>query len=237
MGVDGRPGPPLRELEGEGRGARRRVRARLDDPQAVAPVRAGRRVLQHRRGPRPAVAGRRPGARATARAGSSRSTSATWRRSSSARLRATRRTIGGDVRARRAALLDVPRDHARGPDARWASAGVIVPMPVPLIRLVAGASEVVRLPFPVATDQLRQLRLDNIGPLDAHPGALRVRAAADGGRPRLPAQPKAATRRSGTVVQRARRRRALTRLRRIGARPSSGCSSVVVIALGARPAS
>ncbi|MFL5689104.1 MAG: complex I NDUFA9 subunit family protein [Chloroflexota bacterium] len=42
---------------------------------------------------------------------------------------------------------------------------LIVPMPVPLIRLVAGASELVRLPFPVATDQLRQLRLDNIGPL------------------------------------------------------------------------
>jgi NADH dehydrogenase len=46
---------------------------------------------------------------------------------------------------------------------------VIVPMPVPLIRLVAGAAELVRLPFPVATDQLRQLRLDNIGPLDLIP--------------------------------------------------------------------
>lgn len=44
---------------------------------------------------------------------------------------------------------------------------LIVPMPVPLIRLVAGVSEAVHLPFPVATDQLRQLRLDNIGPLDA----------------------------------------------------------------------
>jgi NADH dehydrogenase len=45
----------------------------------------------------------------------------------------------------------------------------IVPMPVPLIRLVAGASELVHLPFPVATDQLRQLRLDNIGALDVIP--------------------------------------------------------------------
>jgi uncharacterized protein YbjT (DUF2867 family) len=45
----------------------------------------------------------------------------------------------------------------------------ILPMPVPLIRLVAGASESVRLPFPVATDQLRQLRLDNIGALDVIP--------------------------------------------------------------------
>lgn len=42
---------------------------------------------------------------------------------------------------------------------------LLVPMPVSLIRLVAGAAELVRLPFPVATDQLRQLRLDNIGPL------------------------------------------------------------------------
>jgi uncharacterized protein YbjT (DUF2867 family) len=42
---------------------------------------------------------------------------------------------------------------------------LLVPMPVALIRLVAGAAEAVRLPFPVATDQLRQLRLDNIGPL------------------------------------------------------------------------
>jgi len=42
---------------------------------------------------------------------------------------------------------------------------VILPMPVPLIRLVAGSAERLRLPFPVATDQLRQLGLDNIGPL------------------------------------------------------------------------
>jgi NADH dehydrogenase len=45
----------------------------------------------------------------------------------------------------------------------------IVPMPVALIRLVAGTAELVHIPFPVATDQLRQLRLDNIGPLDVIP--------------------------------------------------------------------
>lgn len=45
----------------------------------------------------------------------------------------------------------------------------ILPMPLPLIRLVAGAAELVHLPFPVATDQLRQLRLDNVGPLDLIP--------------------------------------------------------------------
>jgi NADH dehydrogenase len=44
---------------------------------------------------------------------------------------------------------------------------VLVPMPVALIKLVAGVSEAIRLPFPVATDQLRQLRLDNIGPVDS----------------------------------------------------------------------
>ena len=35
--------------------------------------------------------------------------------------------------------------------------------------LVAGTAERVRIPFPVATDQLRQLKLDNIGPLDLIP--------------------------------------------------------------------
>jgi nucleoside-diphosphate-sugar epimerase len=43
----------------------------------------------------------------------------------------------------------------------------IVPMPVALIRLVAGTMEALHLQFfPVATDQLRQLALDNVGPID-----------------------------------------------------------------------
>ena len=46
---------------------------------------------------------------------------------------------------------------------------VILQMPVVLIRLVAGTAELVHIPFPVATDQLRQLRLDNVGPLDLIP--------------------------------------------------------------------
>ena len=45
----------------------------------------------------------------------------------------------------------------------------IVPIPLPLIRIVARTAELARLPFPVATDQLRQLRLDNVGPLDLIP--------------------------------------------------------------------
>lgn len=44
---------------------------------------------------------------------------------------------------------------------------LIVPLPVPLISLVAGTAEILRLRFfPVSTDQLRQLALDNVGPLD-----------------------------------------------------------------------
>lgn len=44
---------------------------------------------------------------------------------------------------------------------------LVVPMPVPLIRLAAGTMEALHLRFfPVATDQLRQLALDNVGALD-----------------------------------------------------------------------
>ena len=58
---------------------------------------------------------------------------------------------------------EITREVARALNKRR----MIIPMPVPLIRIVAGLSEAVRLPFPVATDQLRQLALDNIGALDA----------------------------------------------------------------------
>ncbi|MBA2488724.1 MAG: complex I NDUFA9 subunit family protein [Chloroflexi bacterium] len=44
---------------------------------------------------------------------------------------------------------------------------VIVPVPLTLIKLVARASEMVHLPFPVASDQLRQLSFDNITALDS----------------------------------------------------------------------
>ena len=58
---------------------------------------------------------------------------------------------------------EITREVARALNKRR----LIVPMPVPLIGLVAGVAEAIRLPFPVATDQLRQLALDNIGALDA----------------------------------------------------------------------
>jgi len=60
---------------------------------------------------------------------------------------------------------EITDEVLRAMDARR----VIVPVPVPLIRLVAATAEFVQVPFPVATDQLRQLRLDNIGSLDTIP--------------------------------------------------------------------
>jgi uncharacterized protein YbjT (DUF2867 family) len=44
---------------------------------------------------------------------------------------------------------------------------IIAPLPLPLVKLVAGTAERLRLPFPVATDQLRQLAYDNATDLDA----------------------------------------------------------------------
>lgn len=44
---------------------------------------------------------------------------------------------------------------------------VIIPVPLPLIKLVARGAEMVRLPFPVASDQLRQLAFDNATAPDA----------------------------------------------------------------------
>ena len=59
---------------------------------------------------------------------------------------------------------------------------LIVPMPVPLISLVSGALERVHLAFPAATDQLRQLKLDNVSGLDAVPSAFGFQPADMGGR-------------------------------------------------------
>ena len=43
---------------------------------------------------------------------------------------------------------------------------LILPLPVPLIKLVARSAEALHLPFPVASDQLRQLAFDNAAGLD-----------------------------------------------------------------------
>ena len=59
---------------------------------------------------------------------------------------------------------------------------LVLPMPVPLISIVARASELVHLPFPVATDQLRQLKLDNIGPVDGVERAFGIRPRPMNGR-------------------------------------------------------
>lgn len=62
---------------------------------------------------------------------------------------------------------EIVEEVLRGMGARR----LLVPVPVALIRLVATLGEAVHLPFPVATDQLRQLKFDNIGPLDSVPTA------------------------------------------------------------------
>jgi NADH dehydrogenase len=85
--------------------------------------------------------------------------------------RATVQVLGDESTVGREFLLGGPRywtyreiveEVLRGMGKKRA----LVPMPVGLIRLVAATAEKVRIPFPVATDQLRQLRYDNIGPID-----------------------------------------------------------------------
>ncbi len=64
------------------------------------------------------------------------------------------------------------REITREVLAGMGSRRLIVPMPVALVALVAGVAEKLGIPFPVATDQLRQLKIDNIGPLDSFETAL-----------------------------------------------------------------
>jgi NADH dehydrogenase len=86
--------------------------------------------------------------------------------------RAVSTALGDDAYVGRELLLGGPRhwtyreiveEVLRGMGKRR----LLVPVPVAVIRAVAAVSEAVRLPFPVATDQLRQLKYDNIGPLDS----------------------------------------------------------------------
>ena len=88
--------------------------------------------------------------------------------------------------ARRTALLDLPRDRRGGParDGQAAGAGADAGRADPPGGRVA---EKVRIPFPVATDQLRQLKHDNIGPVASVVDGFGVRAPADGGRADAPA--------------------------------------------------
>ena len=184
MGVDDDPNLHYASSKAKAEALVAASRARLDDPQAVAPVRAGRRVLQHRRGPRPAVARRHPGPgqrrqpvpadpRRRCRAGGRRGV----RRPDHDRRR---------VRARRAALLDVPRDHARGRSRRWASAASSSRCPCRSSGSSPATAEAAAAPVPgrdrpappTAPRQHRAAR--------RHRATLRVRAAADGGGPRLP---------------------------------------------------
>jgi uncharacterized protein YbjT (DUF2867 family) len=86
--------------------------------------------------------------------------------------RAAALAVGDDTFVGRELLLGGPRSWTYREIVEEVLRGMgkrrlLVPMPVALIRLVAGVSEAVRLPFPVATDQLRQLKYDNTGPLDS----------------------------------------------------------------------
>jgi uncharacterized protein YbjT (DUF2867 family) len=65
---------------------------------------------------------------------------------------------------------EITREVLRGMGRRR----IVIPMPVALISLVAGSAERLRIPFPVATDQLRQLKLDNIGRLDSYQAAFGI---------------------------------------------------------------
>ncbi|MGH2464506.1 MAG: complex I NDUFA9 subunit family protein [Candidatus Limnocylindrales bacterium] len=65
---------------------------------------------------------------------------------------------------------EITREVLRGMGRRR----LVIPMPVALISVVAGAAERLRVPFPVATDQLRQLKLDNIGRLDSYQAAFGI---------------------------------------------------------------
>jgi uncharacterized protein YbjT (DUF2867 family) len=56
---------------------------------------------------------------------------------------------------------EIVQEVLRGMDARR----LIVPVPIPVIALVAGIYERLGVWFPTSTDQLRQLKLDNTGPL------------------------------------------------------------------------
>jgi NADH dehydrogenase len=90
----------------------------------------------------------------------------------------------GDLAAIHARVVDDPqaigRVHELGGPRYWTyreileevlrgmqARRLVLPLPQPLIRLVAGTAEAVRLPFPVATDQLRQLSFDNTTSLDS----------------------------------------------------------------------
>ncbi len=160
--------------------------ARLDDPQAVAPV--GRAATASSTS-WPASSGCRPAScrsRATARPASSPSPSSDARRGDPPVGRAAVHDRA-DVRARRSALLDLSRDHPGGASAGWARRRLIVPdARLPLISLVARTAEAVHLPFPVATRpaapaQDRQHRSPR-----RLPGGLRVRPTGDGRQPGLP---------------------------------------------------
>ena len=142
-----------------------RKRPRLDDPQAVAPVRAPRRLLQHRRRPRadPGPARPRAGGRQEPLPAAPRRRS----RPLPAACPGAARDDRPGLRAGRSPHLDVPRDHRGGDPVGREAADHRSHARARSSGSWPGTAELLRLRFfPVATDQLRQLALDNVGPLD-----------------------------------------------------------------------
>jgi uncharacterized protein YbjT (DUF2867 family) len=132
----------------------------LDDHQAVPDLGPGRRVLQPDRGPRSRIpAGARSRFQPIGIEDVARCITACF---ADDRAHGQVLELGGP---RYWIYPEMVREVLRAMGARRA----MLPMPVPLIRLVAGGAELVRLPFPVATDQLAQMDLDNITRLDAVP--------------------------------------------------------------------
>jgi uncharacterized protein YbjT (DUF2867 family) len=87
--------------------------------------------------------------------------------------RAAVQVLGDDATGGQEYLLGGPRYWTYREIMQEVLAGMgakraLVPMPVALIRLVAGTMEGLKVrAFPVSTDQLRQLKFDNIGPVDS----------------------------------------------------------------------
>ena len=128
LGVEDDPALHYASSKAKAERARPRERPRLDDPQAVAPCSARATGSSTSS---PGLVRLSPGvvpSPAGARRGSSRSHVGDLARVVVECI-ADPATVGRDVRARRPALLDVPRDHGRGA-AAMGKRRAIVPMPV-----------------------------------------------------------------------------------------------------------
>ena len=238
LGVEDDPTLHYASSKAKAEAHRARIGPRLDDPQAVAPVRGGGRLLQHRRRPRPPVTRDRARSRAS---GKSRFQPIHAGDVARVVVRCPRRPddLGAGVRARRAALLDLPGDHPGGPrGARQAPPDRADAGAADLAgRRARGASSTCRSRSPPTSSA--SCGSTTSGRSTCHPAALRLRAAADGGRPRLPAGEAARPAHPWRPRRTARTDRRLRRIPRVSDRSGrvlgvvAWLVAVVAIALGA----